>query len=163
MVVIRGCDFHRQSVGTLTRLIVFYIYGFSPGCVCVVQVLVVEFWAGCACRCPHRCEEPTAGLCPVTARNAAALDAAAFEDALLSCFDPGFLDGAMEALRDEEEEEKEDGEEKDEGGGGDDEEKGRVCRLRGWGVWVTVEGAGPKSGRSWSVLQKSLQVLFLES
>lgn len=61
------------------------------------QVLVVEFWNGCGCTCPHRCEEPEPGACGLTAANAGAFFVdALFESGLINF---GAVAEAIEALR----------------------------------------------------------------
>ena len=65
------------------------------------QVLVCEYWEGVAAVCPHRCEKPAG--CDVTAATARREDEAQLEDALFATFEPGLLEDAMRAMREEDE------------------------------------------------------------
>lgn len=59
------------------------------------RVLVVEFWSGPACICPHRCQ---VAECPMTVHNKRQLDEADFEDSFFALMDAEVVGSAMRAL-----------------------------------------------------------------
>jgi hypothetical protein len=66
-------------------------------------VLIVEYWTGVACVCPHRCEKED-GTCTLTVQNVAETNEKEFGDAFFATLDQDYLLDAMQALQNSDEE-----------------------------------------------------------